>query len=117
MRVKKKIDDVILMNNRQHVVEGTATNLFIVKNNVLFTPPLSDGCVDGVMRKKIFTCADGINFECKEQSLSMDDVLSADEVFLSNVVKGIQWVEKIREKKFQYKLSNDLFQQLLTLSI
>ncbi len=112
----KKLDDAILMNNREQVLEGTGTNLFIVKNNVVLTPPLADGCVDGVMRRKIFVCADNTTINCKEQSLSMADVLNADEVFLTNVSKGIQWVGKIREKKFECKVSKDLFHQLLTLN-
>ena len=107
-----KLDDAILMNNREKVLEGTGTNLFIVKNNRVFTPPLTDGCVNGVMRKKIFICADEINMVCKEQSLSMNDVLNADEVFLTNVSKGVQWVGKIREKEFEKAICKQLFSQL-----
>jgi len=110
---EKKLDDVILMNNREQVLEATGTNLFIVKNNVVLTPPLTDGCVGGVMRKKIIICANEKNIVCKEHSMTMDDVLDADEVFLTNVSKGIQWVGKIRDKEYESNMSKHLFMQLI----
>ncbi len=109
---ENKLDDVILFNNHNKIIEATGSSLFIVKNNQVITPPLSDGCADGVMRKQIFICARQLNIEAIEQSLSAEDILSADEVFITNVVRGIQWVEWIQEKRFERKVITLLFNAL-----
>lgn len=109
---ENKLDDVILFNDHQRAIEATGSSLYMVKNNVILTPPLSDGCADGVMRKQIFHLANELNIVGKEQSLTPDDVLNAEEVFITNVVRGIQWVEKIKEKYFVKKTSEQLFLKL-----
>ena len=106
---ENKLDDAILFNCFEKAIEATGSNLYIVKNNCILTPPLNDGCADGVMRKQIFNYAAKLKIECKEQSLTVRDVINADEVFLTNVVRGIQWVEKINEKTFEKKMSEFLF--------
>ncbi len=105
---EKKMDDAILFNNHNRAIEATGSSLFIVKNNRIITPPLSDGCADGVMRKQIFLCASKLNIEAVEQSLTQKDIINADEVFITNVVRGIQWVERIQEKIFEKSISEQL---------
>ncbi len=109
---ENKLDDAILFNDHQHAIEATGSSLYIVKNNIILTPPLSDGCADGVMRKQLFHFAKQLNIDCKEQSLTANDVMTAEEVFITNVVRGIQWVAKINEKRFVKKTSEQLFLKL-----
>jgi branched-chain amino acid aminotransferase len=76
--------DALLLNTAGSMAEATAANLFIVKNGLVVTPPLADGALEGIMREELIAITGAI--EC---SLHLRDVLSADEVFLSNSL-GLQ---------------------------
>ncbi|MGZ4059383.1 MAG: aminotransferase class IV, partial [Bacteroidia bacterium] len=52
-KIQQKLDECLLLNDKHHIIEAISSNIFAVKNGVLYTPPVSDGCVDGVMRKKL----------------------------------------------------------------
>jgi|SRR5690606_24244744 len=87
--------DALLLNQYGRVVESTMANLFWVKEGQLYTPPLSEGCVEGIFRQQLIT-----RKEVTEASLSPNELLQADEVFLSNAVRGIIAVEKIEKRQF-----------------
>ena len=109
---ENKLDDAILFNSNNNVIEATGSSIYLLKNDLILTPPISDGCADGVMRKQISVCAEKLSIEFKEQSLTAQDVLNADEVFITNVIRGIQWVEKIELHTFKKRISESLFSVL-----
>ena len=83
--------------------------------NTLITPPVSDGCLNGIMRKKILKIASKIpNILVIEKSISPFDLQKADEIFLTNVIKGIQPVTKYKKKTFQVSLAKELVTLLNT---
>lgn len=94
-------DECLVLNTKQNVADGLYSNVFIVKNNVLLTPPVSDGGVDGVMRRVILKLAQLHRLNYKEISLTEADIENADEFFLTNAIKGIRWVQIF--KKSVYK--------------
>jgi len=96
---ENRIDDCLLLNERGRIAEAVASNVFILRKGALHTPPLRDGCVNGVMRKQVFRLAKKLKLEVKERSLSRRDIANADEVFLTNVTQGIRWVETCSGKK------------------
>lgn len=107
-------DNCVLLNSNKNVVEFTNGNLFLIKGNLITTPPLSDGCVKGVMRKNIITLLEkNEEFEIEEKSISPFAIQKADEVFLTNVIVGIQSITKYRKKNFETnitkKISNLMF--------
>ena len=77
-------DEAILLNNAGHVTCFTVGNIFIVNNRRLFTPPLSDGVMDGIIRRKLMERAGVI-----ERSLSVEDLEKAEAIFLTNSLHGI----------------------------
>jgi branched-chain amino acid aminotransferase len=89
-------DDCLLLNTENKIIESSNSNLFIVKGDRIITPPITDGCVDGTMRSFIKNQCD-----VEEESISKEDLFSADEVFLTNAIKGVRWVESFNEKKYQ----------------
>ena len=107
-------DDAILMNSKDLLVESTHSNLFIVKNNALITPALSDGPLNGIMRQSIFECATKLNIRIAEKSLITKDLQEADEIFLTNAIKGVQWVEKFETKRYNSIFSEKLVKSLNT---
>jgi branched-chain amino acid aminotransferase len=90
---EKGFDDCFLINEKGHVIETTNANIFIVKDNLLITPPLSDGCLNGILRKQVLKFALKNQIEIKEQSLTVDEVLGADEIILTNTIGGIRLVK------------------------
>lgn len=106
-------DNCLLLNDSKNVIEALQGNIFMVKGNTLITPPVSEGCLNGVMRKQILALARKIeNFDVVEQAISPFDLQKSDELFITNVIKGIQPVTKYRKKEFATNVSQLLLQKL-----
>lgn len=114
------LDNCILLNDSKNVVEALQGNLFMRMGNTLITPPISEGCLNGIMRKQILSLAKKeTNFEVVEQIISPFDLQKADELFITNVIKGIQPITKYRKKVFTIetaKMLNDLLNQHLAMN-
>lgn len=88
--------DMLLYNTEGMIAESTIANVFILRANKLLTPPLSDGCVQGVFRQGLLSgtaCFQG--FRVVEQSLTPEDAQNADAVFLSNALRGMRQVDNL----------------------
>ena len=96
--LKSGVDEAIMLNMSGMVVEGTAENIFIVRDEMLVSPPLTSGALDGITRSSILTIAQhlGINFQICD--ISRDELYYADEVFLTGTaaeIKSIGEIDKI----------------------
>lgn len=103
----------LLLNDEKNVVEALQSNVFMKMGNRLITPPLTDGCLNGIMRKQILAIAkkiDGLVVE--ESSISPFDLQKADELFLTNTIIGIQPITKYRKKTFTIEISNEILKRL-----
>lgn len=107
------LDNCILLNDSKNVVEVLQGNIFLLLGNKLITPPVSEGCLNGVMRKQILGLAQKIaNLEVVEEVISPFDIQKADELFITNVIKGIQPITKYRKKEFKTQLASELVEKL-----
>ena len=107
------LDNCLLLNDSKNVIEALQGNLFMLKGNVLITPPVSEGCLNGIMRKQILALARKIeNLEVVEEVISPFDLQKADELFITNVIKGIQPITKYRKKEFTTDLASKLVRNL-----
>lgn len=106
------LDDALLVNESEHIIESTNSNLFIVSNGVLYTPAISDGCVGGTMRMQVINLALENNIKVYECSLTPQNLLAADEMFLTNAIQGIKWVSGYRMKRYFHKMSDRLMEKL-----
>lgn len=103
------LDDALIMNSDDSIIESTHSNLFIVKDNRIITPGVDDGCIPGVMRRNILKIIENKTaYDLQRRSISQKDLLDADEVFLTNAIKGIQWVVGFKEKRYYHKVSSHL---------
>jgi branched-subunit amino acid aminotransferase/4-amino-4-deoxychorismate lyase len=109
---EKNLHDALLVNESNNIIESTNSNLFIVSNGVLYTPAVSDGCVGGTMRMQIINLALENNIKVYECSLTPQNLLAADELFLTNAIRGIRWVSSYRMKRYFHKLSAQLLNSL-----
>ena len=107
------LDNCLLLNDSKSVIEALQGNLFMLKGNTLITPPVTEGCLNGIMRKQILALARKIeNLEVVEEVISPFDLQKADELFITNVIKGIQPITKYRKKEFTTDLASKLVRNL-----
>lgn len=106
------LDDLVILNSKNNIVETINSNIFIIKNEKIFTPPLSSGCVNGIMRKQIFKIAKNINYPIVEHELTEADLLQADELFTTNAIKGINYFVAFKNKRYFNKTSKKLIIEL-----
>ncbi len=105
---QNKFDDTLIINDKGNIIESSNSNLFIICNGVLYTPALSDGCLGGVMRMQIINIALQRKLKVYECSLTPQNLLVADEVFLTNAIRGLQWVGSYKMKRYYNKLTREL---------
>lgn len=95
------VDDAILLNHHGRIAECTSSNIFLVFDNEIITPPLSEGGLDGVMRRHLINTLPKQGYTVKEQAIELTDLEKANEIFTTNAL-GIKWVKKVEgiEKVF-----------------
>lgn len=107
------LQNCLLVNDEKNVIEALQGNLFMLTGNKLVTPPVADGCLNGVMRRQVLALAQKIEgLEVVEASISPFDLQKADELFITNVIKGIQPITKYRKKEFVSIMASDLLKRL-----
>ncbi len=110
---ENKLNNCFVLNTNKHVIEALNGNVFVVKGNTIKTPPISDGCLKGVMRKQIIEVLKTLpEYELVEESVSPFELQKADEIFITNVIVGIQPVTKYRKKLFNTEVSKTIQQKL-----
>lgn len=107
------LDNCLLVNDAKNVIESLNGNLFMLTGNKLVTPPISEGCVAGVMRRQIFALAQKMEeIEIEEAVISPFDLQKANELFLTNVISGIQPITKYRKKEFTTSFAETVLTRL-----
>ncbi|MCG8574227.1 MAG: aminotransferase class IV [Flavobacteriales bacterium] len=106
---EKGLDDLLIQNDKMGIIEGGSSNLFVISNGVLYTPGLDLGCLGGTMRMQIINLALENDIKVYECNIAPQNLLVADEVFLTNAISGIVWVGSYRTKQY----SNDLSKKMV----
>ncbi len=109
---QNRLDDVFILNQNKFLCEGGSSNVFIWYQDHLYTPALSEGCVEGVMRQVIINIARKKKIPVTEAQINPEILYEADEVFLTNASRGLQWVRGYGVKRYFNKLSRELTEEL-----
>ncbi len=88
-------DDALLLNQAGHVAEASVANIFVVRGGELFTPPTSDGALDGINRRAVLELARELGIPSHVQTLTRIDLFAADEVFITGTGAGIVRVRSL----------------------
>lgn len=112
-----QLDECLILNDNHNIIEAISSNFFAVKNGVLYTPPVADGCVNGIMRKIIIEIARANRIAVHEISVMQSVLLGADELFLTNAVNGIRWIVAYKQKRYFNITSKKLIDSLNKLII
>lgn len=92
-------DEALLVNRRGELVEGSRTNIFLVKDSCLFTPPVASGCLPGVTRQVVLERARKLKLRCAAKALNARDLLEADEAFVTNALLGVMPLTRLGLKQ------------------
>lgn len=107
------LQNCLLLNEDKNVVEAVQGNVFMLMDNKLITPPISEGCLNGIMRKQILALAKKMDkIEVVEEAISPFDLQKANELFITNVIKGIQPITKYRKKEYKTAFSQKVLNLL-----
>jgi len=105
---EKGLDDVFLSNDRGNILETSSCNVFVVSNGVLYTPGLDEGCLAGTMRMQVINLAISHGIKVYECAILPQNLLAADEIFVTNAIRGINWIGGYRTKRFFNNMSRKL---------
>lgn len=110
---KRGFDEMVILNTEGNLSESVSSNIFLLLNGELCTPSLDQGCVAGVMRERVIELMKAKGKKCLEKKLTLNDLLHADEVFLTNTIDGIRWIAAIRNKRYFNNFSRTLVSKLV----
>ena len=109
---KLKTGDCLVLNTDGRIAEAISSNIFLVKDSKVSTPSLSEACVAGVMRDNILEHLKSQRIVINEKGIAIEDVLQADEIFLTDVINGIRWVGAFRDKRYFNTFSRELLNEI-----
>jgi branched-chain amino acid aminotransferase len=110
---KQQCNDALILNSDENICDSTIANVFYIKDEIIYTPALTQGCVAGVMRKFLIDKIRALGFTVNESIISKEDILNADEVFLSNSVYNIRWVAWLENKSYTNTITWKIVEALL----
>ena len=113
---QQKWNDAIVLNSFERVCDTTIANIFYCKEESIYTPALSEGCVAGVVRKKIIIALKENGVNLVEKAITVEEILTAEEVFLTNSILDIRWVRSIADKQYTNLLTRKIAALFQTIS-
>ena len=113
---ENSLDNCLLINENKNIIEALQGNLFMLVDNKLITPPISEGCLNGIMRKQIISIVKKMpKMVVAEEPISPFELQKASELFITNVIKGIQPITRYRKTEYKTDFAIKLLQELNTL--
>ncbi len=106
------LDNCLLLNTQKNVIEALNGNIFLVFDKIIKTPALSEGCLNGIMRRHLIELAPKWGYKVEEVSISPFEIQRADEMFLTNIIQGLRPVTNFRKKEFNLSCSETLIEAL-----
>lgn len=111
---EQKWNDAVLLNTAGRLCDSTIANIFLIKDEQVYTPKLAEGCIAGVMRKNIIQLLLKTDLPVVECGLSIDELLQADEVFLTNSIYNMRWVQCIGDKFYSNIMSQKIYSTIFS---
>ncbi|GIV28423.1 MAG: aminotransferase class IV [Bacteroidia bacterium] len=108
-----RLDDCFIVNEKGHICEATSSNVFAIKGNMVMTPPLTEGCVSGILRNQIKRITENKKLLFIEKLFTSHTLIDADEVFITNTIQGPQWIRQFQSRIYEKKSITQLFVETL----
>jgi branched-chain amino acid aminotransferase len=110
---ENKLNDALILNSNNNIADATIANVFVIQDGIIKTPALTEACVSGVMRKFLLKRLKEENYSVQETSVTVDDILNASEVFLTNAIYGMRWVKEVGKNNYKKQLSEILYKKIV----
>jgi branched-chain amino acid aminotransferase len=107
-------NDAIILNSKRNICDSTIANIFFIKDKVIYTVALTEGCVAGVIRNWLINTLRILNYKVEEIIVTKSMLYEADEIFLSNSIYNIRWVGSLDDKNYtniEIQKMNELLQR------
>jgi branched-chain amino acid aminotransferase len=110
---ESSLDDAVVLNSFSRVCDTSKANIFFIKNNEIFTPALHEGCISGVMRRFLVEALKGENYPVHQNEVPEQEMLAADEIFLTNSIYDLRWVRFFKNKEYPSRQSLSIYRQFI----
>ncbi len=110
---ENKLNDAFILNNFNRIADATIANIFIVKDGKIKTPALNEGCIAGVMRRHLIKCIKDESMPFEEAQIEAEELLQANEIFLTNAIRGIRWVKQCGKSNYTNQLAKYLHEKFV----
>lgn len=107
-------NDAVVLNTEGFIADTTIANIFLVKDQTLYTPALSQGCIAGIIRHKLVEVLKRQGASVIEKAITVEELMEADEVFLTNSIHPLRWVKSIGDKSFGCAFSLDIYNRVVS---
>lgn len=108
------MDDALVLNSFNNIADSSKANIFLIRNNGISTPALHQGCVGGVMRRFLTDVLKQNNYRIQQKEVTEEDLLNADEVFLTNSVYDLRWVKSYKHKEYSCQKTFAIYDQFIS---
>ena len=110
---QQKLNEALLLNSFDGIADATIANIFIVKDGIIKTPAISEGPVNGIMRRHLLKCIREANMPVEETRITVEELLNASEIFLTNAIYGIRWVKQLQKSRYTQQVSSLLYKKMV----
>jgi branched-chain amino acid aminotransferase len=110
---ENKLDDCLLTNTKGSISDATMANIFLIHSRKMSTPALTEGCINGVIRKYLLGKFRELGYECRETEIHQQDLLTADELFLTNAIHGIRWVKNFGSTSYSCSFTRKIYDEFI----
>ncbi|MCX3266841.1 aminotransferase class IV [Pedobacter agri] len=111
-KIQNRLDEAMILNQNGFLCESISANVFVVYNDQIYTPALTEGCVGGVMRSAVMQLCKMNDLALVEAQINPEILKEAEEVFITNATQGIQWVMGYGRKRYFNEVSKFLIDKL-----
>ena len=110
---KQQWNDALVLNCEGRICDSSIANIFMIKDEMIYTPPLSEACVAGVMRRALIRVLVAAGFAVAERQITVEELLLADEVFLTNSIYNLRWVQRFDDAVYTNSLTRKIYTDIL----
>ncbi len=108
-----KLNDCLVLNTSGTIADSTIANVFVIKDGIITTPSLTEGCVNGVMRRYLIEQLKAMNYVVQVGVLTFSQLETANEVFLTNAINGIRWVGHFGKIKYTNSMTVEIYNRII----
>ena len=106
------LNDTLILNEKKYIIESSNSNIFLFLKDSIITPALNSGCIAGIMREEIIKIINFLEIKIIERDITLEDLMNSKEIFLTNVISGINWVGGYKKTRYYNTLSKKIIKEL-----